>query len=93
MNILTVCGMGNGSSLILKINVDDILRSLDLKATVENVDVASFKSIPANMIFGTKDLGQSLKDAVVPVYLIDTVLDKVKIKESLLDYKEKYGWD
>lgn len=45
------------------------------------------------MIFGTKDLGQSLKDAVVPVYLIDTVLDKVKIKESLLDYKEKYGWD
>ena len=91
MKILTVCGMGNGSSLILKINVDDILRSLDLKATVENV--ASFKSIPANMIFGTKDLGQSLKDAVVPVYLIDTVLDKVKIKESLLDYKEKYGWD
>lgn len=93
MKILTVCGMGNGSSLILKINVDDILRSLDLKATVENVDVASFKSIPANMIFGTKDLGQSLKDAVVPVYLSDTVLDKVKIKESLLDYKEKYGWD
>lgn len=45
------------------------------------------------MIFGTKDLGQSLKDAAVPVYLIDTVLDKVKIKESLLDYKEKYGWD
>lgn len=93
MKILTVCGMGNGSSLILKINVDDILRSLDLKATVENVDVASFKGIPANMIFGTKDLGQSLKDAAVPVYLIDTVLDKVKIKESLLDYKEKYGWD
>lgn len=93
MKILTVCGMGNGSSLILKINVDDILRSLDLKATVENVDVASFKSIPTNMIFGTKDLGQSLKDATVPVYLIDTVLDKVKIKESLLDYKEKYGCD
>ena len=93
MKILTVCGMGNGSSLILKINVDDILRSLDLKATVENVDVASFKSIPTNMIFGTKDLGQSLKDATVPVYLIDTVLDKAKIKESLLDYKEKYGWD
>lgn len=23
MKILTVCGMGNGSSLILKINVDD----------------------------------------------------------------------
>lgn len=93
MKILTVCGMGNGSSLILKINVDDILRSLDLKATVENVDVASFKSIPTNIIFCTKDLGQSLKDATVPVYLIDTVLDKVKIKESLLDYKEKYGWD
>lgn len=51
MKILTVCGMGNGSSLILKINVDDILRSLDLKATVENVDVASFKSIPTNIIF------------------------------------------
>lgn len=54
MKILTVCGMGNGSSLILKINVDDILRSLDLKATVENVDVASFKSIPANMILVQK---------------------------------------
>ena len=44
------------------------------------------------MIFGTKDLEKSLKDATVPVYLINTVLDKVKIKESLLDYKEKYGW-
>ena len=42
MKILTVCGMGNGSSLILKINVDDILRSLDLKATVENVDSSIF---------------------------------------------------
>ena len=92
MKILTVCGMGNGSSLILKINVDDILKSLDLKATVENVDVASFKSIPDDMLFGTKDLEKSLKDATVPVYLINTVLDKVKIKESLLDYKEKYGW-
>lgn len=93
MKILTVCGMGNGSSLILKINVDEILKSLNMKATVENVDVASFKSIPANMIFGTKDLRQSLKDASIPVYLVDTVLDKTKIKEALLDYKEKYGWD
>ena len=56
MRILTVCGMGSGSSLILKINVDEVLKQLGLKATVENIDASSYKSVPADMIFCTVDL-------------------------------------
>ena len=92
MRILTVCGMGSGSSLILKINVDEVLKQLGLKATVENTDASSYKSVPADMIFCTVDLGSVLKDATVPVYLLKTVLDKEGIKAALLKHKATVGW-
>ena len=92
MKILTVCGMGSGSSLILKINVDAILKELNLKAQVDAIDVGSYKSAEADIIFSTKDLARQLKDASVPVVLLQTVLDKKTIKEELIKFKEEHGW-
>lgn len=88
MDILTVCGMGSGSSLILKMNVDEILNELEMKANVNTADVGSYKSANADLIFSTVDLAAQFKSVDVPVVLLETVFDKDRIKEELKNYKE-----
>jgi len=43
MEIITVCGMGFGTSLMLKMTVDDILNEKGIKADVSALDVGSAK--------------------------------------------------
>jgi len=38
---VVACGVGMGSSLILKMNVEDVLKELNVPATVEHSDIGS----------------------------------------------------
>ena len=41
LKILTVCGLGQGTSLILKMNVEQVLGDMGIQADVEHTDVIS----------------------------------------------------
>jgi PTS system ascorbate-specific IIB component len=45
MKILAVCGLGMGTSLILRMNIEEVLRNSGTKASVEHSDVSSAKSM------------------------------------------------
>ncbi|HEX9026687.1 MAG TPA: PTS sugar transporter subunit IIB [Clostridium sp.] len=85
MNIMTVCGMGMGSSLILKMNVDDILKKNGIKADVEACDLGSVNGIVADLVITTYELKSQIEDKGFNVVYIHNVIDKKAIEEIVLE--------
>ncbi|KRN97880.1 hypothetical protein IV54_GL001180 [Levilactobacillus paucivorans] len=91
MNILTVCGMGSGSSLILKMNVDEILEAEGRDAEVEACDIGSVGAHSADLILATRDFKDPLEEYSVDKIFLGNVVDKVAIKKELDKYFEGKG--
>jgi len=88
MKINTVCGNGLGSSLILKINVDKILKDLDIKANVDATDVGSAKSSDADLVVTTSQFENNLKSIDKDIIYVNNVMDKDILKNKLIEYFE-----
>ena len=56
MKILAVCGFGVGSSMVLKMSLDKVIKELGLKATVENTDLSTAKATMADVYFTSHEL-------------------------------------
>lgn len=64
MKIVCVCGMGLGSSVIAKMNVQEVMSSLGIDAVVETCDLGSVRAVPADYYLTTRELADSLPDEV-----------------------------
>ncbi|GMA08737.1 PTS lactose transporter subunit IIB [Tetragenococcus halophilus subsp. flandriensis] len=84
MKILTVCGMGSGSSLILKMNIDSILEEENVKGDVEACDLGSVGGTAADLIVSTAELENQLTDADADKVFVNNVVDKDAIKAAVL---------
>lgn len=84
MKILTVCGLGQGTSLILRMNVESVLSDLGVDADVEHIDVSSARSMPCDLIVTTRELSQTLgDDAPAPVAIVNNYFDTDEIRQAL----------
>jgi len=84
MKILAVCGFGVGSSMVLKMSIDKVIKELGIKATVENTDLSSAKATPADVYFTSNELLPELKAAVkAPVYPVKKYMDTAEVKKQL----------
>lgn len=71
LGIQTVCGFGCGSSLFLKMKVEEVLKEHNLEAEIFCGDVATCVSTPCDAIFISEELAERIKDrATVPVVVI-----------------------
>jgi ascorbate PTS system EIIB component len=84
--ILAVCGFGIGTSLILRITIEKVLKDIGIDAEVENVDITTAPSLPADMIFTSQEFCGQLegktKAAVIAVY---NFLSYDEMKEKTLE--------
>lgn len=86
INIMTVCGFGVGTSLILKMNIESVLKNNNIEGEVFSEDIMSASSISCDLIFTSKEFYEDLKNNTkVPVIVIDNFLNKDEIKEKGLD--------
>ncbi|WP_425278826.1 PTS sugar transporter subunit IIB [Aeromonas enteropelogenes] len=85
MKILTVCGLGMGTSLILSMNVTDVLKThFNIHdAKVEHMDVSAAKSTPADLIITNSALIGNLAQCSCPVVKVDDYVNHQEIKLSL----------
>ncbi|MDR3588197.1 MAG: PTS sugar transporter subunit IIB [Negativicutes bacterium] len=60
MKIICLCGMGLGSSLIAKMNIEAVLEGLDIQATVETCDIGSINSEKADLYVTTRELAENI---------------------------------
>jgi len=84
MRIATLCGMGFGTSMMLKLFIDDILKAEGLKAEIIPVDLGSFKGTQADIVVAPTDMERHLKDSKGRVVLIRNLVDKQEIKTKIL---------
>ena len=84
MKLLAVCGMGIGTSVLLKMNAEKVLRMLDVEATVDATDLASAQTRrDAQVILTTPDLVEQLQGLPAEVIAIEHFFDLEEITEKL----------
>lgn len=89
MKILTVCGLGQGSSLILRMNVESVLKEMGIPADVDNSDVSTALFEKPDVIITNKELSENLKDSKTPVLIVKNYFDKTEIKQALQSFLSK----
>ena len=90
MRIATLCGMGFGTSMMLKLFIDDILKAEGIKAETLPWDLGTFKGQQADIVVAPTDMASHLKNANARVVLIRNLVDKKEIKEKVLKAVEEY---
>lgn len=84
MRIVALCGMGFGTSLMLKMYIGDILQAQGLKADIDAWDLGSFKGMVADLIVAPDDMKRHLKDYAGPVVFINNLTNRKELEEKVL---------
>lgn len=64
MKITCVCGMGMGSSLIVKMNIEGILSQEGIDAEVDNCDLGSVSSKDSDWYVTTRELANNMPEHI-----------------------------
>ena len=85
MKIVTICGAGIGSSGILKVNAERVLRKLDIDATVVAADIASVKEVAADaqVILTSSEFVDAIGKTFADVIVIDNYFDTEELTKKL----------
>lgn len=83
MKILTVCGNGIGSSLMLAMKIQQLCDENGIDAEVESTDFNSVRGKRADLIITIKELAFQIEDREVAV--VRSYVNKKKIKEDVFE--------
>ncbi len=85
MKIVAVCGMGIGTSVLLKMNAEKVLAQLGIEATVTAADMstASQLGFEANIVLTTPELVPSLQGLPAEIISIDHFFDLAELHRKL----------
>lgn len=84
LNIVTVCGNGIGSSLMLKLKIEEICSENGIKASVESSDFNAAKGRNCDLIVTVNELASQF-DNSQRVAVTRSYINKKKIQEDILD--------
>lgn len=81
MRIITVCGMGVGTSVLLKMNTDTALERLGLTGDVEAADIGVAKGVAmdADLVLTNAEVAAQFEDLPIPVRVIKDFMDVTEI--------------
>lgn len=90
MKIYCVCGMGLGSSLIAKMNVEQVLKDNDYEGSVDNCDIATVTGVDADLFITTAEMAKSMpKEYLEKTIILTNFIDIKTIETALLEFLEK----
>ena len=87
MKVVTVCGMGFGTSLLL-MSVKESGRKYGITVEGEATDLGSYKGKSCDLIVASSEIAKQI-EADVPVLAITNLLDKAEIEEKIRPYLNK----
>jgi len=85
MKIVAVCGMGIGTSILLKMNIEKVLENLGIDGEVEAADMGVAKGYgrTADLMLTSQDLAEEIGDVPATVVIIDNFFDLAEIESKL----------
>ncbi len=84
LRIMTVCGFGLGTSLVLKMTVDEVLQNHQIKADTFCADADTAVGQNYDLVITSKDMQTLFKDVSEPVVVIDNFLSTDEVEEKAL---------
>ena len=91
MKIVSACGSGLGSSLMVSMKISDILKKLNVEAEVSHSDLSSLIFSDADVYVLSKDIAESIEAQRLDqnkIISLSNILDDAEITAKL---KEKLG--
>lgn len=86
IKILAVCGFGVGTSLILGMNIEKVLKENNLDAEVEHLDVTTAAGAAADLVVCSKEIAGQLENRVkAPLIVIGNFMNLEEIKEKCVE--------
>ncbi|MCD9155111.1 PTS sugar transporter subunit IIB [Aeromicrobium duanguangcaii] len=88
MKIVAVCGMGIGTSVLLKMNAEKALRALGKDADVEAADIGTARGAArsAEIVLTSAELAPEIGEVPAKVIVIDNFMDVAEITEKLTPF-------
>lgn len=85
MKIVTICGAGIGSSGILKVNAERVLRKLGFDAVVVAADIDSVRRVAADaqVILTSAEFVDAIGATFADVIVIDNYFDTAELSDKL----------
>lgn len=83
MKILCVCGLGQGSSLILRMNVEDLLKARGISADVDNTDASSASFERCDYIITSSEIAESIKNPAAKIITVSNYFNKTIIEKEV----------
>jgi len=83
VDILTVCGVGSGSSLILRMYTEDILEEFGIRYRVQAGQASDAKSTSADIVMCSNEFLSVTKGSPAKVIPITNFTDKDELRNAL----------
>jgi ascorbate PTS system EIIB component len=85
VKIIAICGAGIGSSGILKVNAERVLKRLDIDAHVMAADIATLPSVigDAQVILTSSEFVDAIGKTFADVVVIDNYFDTQELTDKL----------
>lgn len=90
LKVITVCGLGVGSSLILKMTVDQATTQLGVNCNIEHWDMGTVKGRECDLIVTTNGFRKNFADQENVVF-VENIVDVKEVKEALETYFKNKG--
>ena len=83
IKILAVCGMGIGTSILLKLQLDKVTKALDIIADVELADISTARglAVTADLIVTSNELVDRIGDVKAPIVAVANFMDLKALTE------------
>lgn len=94
IKLLAVCGNGLGSSLIVKMSLEEVIEELQVNAIVESTSVAEAAGMMpfADIIITSTAFFRGIEDRIPegkPVVMVKNLLDKTELAAAVKEAMEK----
>lgn len=85
LKIVTVCGAGVGSSMMMRLFSQQILDAENIEGEVEASDIGSVNPDAYDIVITTSDFADAMRGSTAKIVRIDNMMDKENLKLQLLE--------
>ncbi len=84
LRIMTVCGFGLGTSLVLRMTLDDVLQKHNIKAETFCSDADTAVGQQFDLVLTSQELRHLFEETETPVVVIENFLSTNEVEEKAL---------
>jgi PTS system ascorbate-specific IIB component len=92
VNILTVCGVGSGSSLILRMYTEDVLEDMGIRYTISAGQASEARGTNADIVMCAPEFYSVCEGSPAQVVIVKSFTNKDEIRKALTDVLIKLGY-